>query len=56
MATKGAVRNSVGIPESKASIVSQVTPSIVGGGHDLDLRLLWMAQYIAACFPDVPEG
>ena len=36
------------VPESKSSILS--------GGHELDLRLLWMAQYISTCFPDIPEG
>ena len=53
MAFRGSNRPSV-IPESKASVLSQPTPSI--GGHELDLRLLWMAQYISTCFPDVPEG
>ena len=53
MAFRGSNRPSV-IPESKASVLSQPTPSI--GGHELDLRLLWMAQYISTCFPDIPEG
>ena len=38
---------------SDSKNTSQITS--LGGPHD-DLRLVWMAQYICKCFPDIPDG
>ena len=51
MTRKNLISNSDSKPTS-----SQAAITSLGSGTNEDLRLVWMAQYICTCFPDIPDG
>ena len=47
-------KNIASASESKTASTPAITS--LGSGLNEDLRLVWMAQYICTCFPDIPDG